>query len=402
MDNKAKKVFKDKLKGFEAPVADNLWASIDAGVNGSAPSAIARWKWAGIVLLLFTFIGVGYLILDGSQEKEILNDFEPREVESTPPAPVEIPDGQQEHAVRDKVQADNMDLKNSIDQSAVKVADLSAGQNLAPKIVSDEPILEQQVSTIRESEEALTSNEVSQVSEIRKIPELPFSPPYWEIDGPELHKLALKDSVAGEAEQTSRSITFKWHGVLTFNYLNITPNKQDDVFFNPLSSGFNFSLDRIGFRPGIEMLIPINDKLSFKNDFLVSFRRYNIAFDFINDASQTENAFERFTNTYSQISVGLATGLRYQLTMLNQRKLDLDLGISFEQLLSNQLRDEGLLDSPNQQFNLNIGLSLYPKKAQRLKWVIRPFGYFSLNQKASAAPANLTPYGFGIQFSRNR
>lgn len=400
MEDKARKVFKDKLKGFETPVADNLWASIDAGVNGAAPSAIARWKWVGIVFLLFTFIGVGYLLLDGSQEKETLNDFEPREVESTP-APVELPDGQQEHAVHDKAQTDSIDLKNSIDQSPMKVADLGSGQNLVFKSVSDEPILEQLVSTIGESEEEVASIEVSPTSEIRKIYGLPFSPAFWEIDGPELHELAVKDSVAGEVEKTSGLITFKWHGALTFNYLNITPNTQDDVFFNAPSSGFDFSLDRIGIRPGIEMLIPINEKLSFKNDFLVSFRRYSIAFDYINDASQTENVFGKFANTYSQISVGISTGLSYQFILLNQRKIDLDLGVSLEQMLSDQIRDELLLDSPQQILSLNIGLSLYPRDTNKMNWVIRPFGFLSLNRKASAAPAKLTPFGFGIQFSRS-
>mgnify|MGYP000745969630 CR=1 FL=1 len=365
MDDKAKKVFSDKLSGFEAPVADDLWAPIDAGINGGkVPLFFKRWKWAVILLFLAISYGIGYWLYDGKTE-QANDDLEQKQVEEKAINPTKSPGERQIEPSRTDESVNGVNSTPLLEEvpSKVKVSTSSAAKVLTDDISRSD--LESIVFTPENDANQDMAREVTSGLEIYKLLELKFSPSYFELENPIFTKPFLEIPISKPIDESSKWVSFKWHVALTFNYLNITPNTQDEVFFNPLSSGVNFSLDRIGIRPGIEMSIPINDKLSFKNDLLVSFRRYSIAFDYINDASQTENAFERFANTYSQVSVGLSTGLSYQFTMLNQRKMDFDLGISLEQLISDQLKDERLLDSPNQLFSLNIGLSLYPKNEEK-------------------------------------
>ena len=71
-----------------------------------------------------------------------------------------------------------------------------------------------------------------------------------------------------------------------------------------------------------------------------------------------------------------------------------------ESQIKNTLADNTVLGFPKTVWNANFGISFYPKEAERRKWIIRVFGYSSINRKFSEAPVHLTPYGFGIEFNR--
>ncbi|MBO3698617.1 hypothetical protein [Roseivirga sp. E12] len=389
-DQKARKVFNDKLKGFEAPVDGAMWSQVQSQIGAVSP--VRRfWKWSILLLILLLSIGFGSGLfnqkaIDSNPADDVQKSIEPNELV--------IASDTVQKEVQESIQQDAMSAEGDLTQHESVVLtervleDVSKKEEVRAQV--EKPLIERSTDFI-----SMTSNKsVTSMVMLERI-----SPLYSPL---KIEPFEMINQPTAEEVKTKKGIQLRPFGAVTFNYLYFQPNTSDDIFFDSESTANTFSINRVGLRPGFEVTIPISDRLSLKNDVYMNLRQFRVSLRYIENASQSENIiFERLSKTYSQFSLGLVSGINYQLMTIAERRVDFDLGISFERFLKNELSDEGILGSPNALFSANIGLSVYPRPASR-SWIIRPFGFISLNSRAAEYPVNITPFGFGIQFYKNR
>lgn len=392
-DQKVREVFNDSLKGFEASVDSAIWSQVQSQVGVINP--VRRfWKWSILLIILLLSVGFGSGLfnqrgIDASPADEVLKSAQSnKSVIALDTIQNEVPEDIQQdtrNTETDLSQHESIVLKESVVENASNTelaqAELEPSEERSADFIS-----------------AVSNGIDISIVTIEQISPF-YSPLKIEpFDSVEIE--VINQPTKDEVEKKS-GIQLRPFGAVTFNYLYFQPNTSDDIFFDSESTANTFSINRVGLRPGLEVIIPISDRLGFKNDVFMNLRQFRVSLDYIENASQSENIiFERLSKTYSQLSFGLVSGINYQLMTISERRIDFDLGISFERFLKNELNNEDVLGSPDALFSANIGLSVYPRSASR-SWVVRPFGFVSLNSRAAEYPVNITPLGFGVQFFKN-
>lgn len=394
MDDKVRKKLQDKLQDFEGPVDEHLWTSVSSEL-GSTKSPI--WRWAAIFILLLTFGGLGYWLLDRPSEPSALQ-------EPTEPAR-ELQKSREDKSIpgvrEDQTESGDPSIRESKAETKALIKEPSEKTTIAgEKATHSKPPEYVVVETPEVSGTVLPGDESDweeELPELTVLSGLTYRSMKLVFPKPELPDWS---DLTQTEDQSAREPKLKFTFALTSNYLNISPNERDEVFVQAPAST-DFSLNRVGVMPGLALSIGLTEKLSLKNRLYMNLRRLNLSFDFIPDASLVEALpLQRFDETYTQLGLGISPNLNYQITTIQTRRIDLDMGLMIERVLIDQVNDDLILGSPRTVLSLNFGLSVYPQE-EKQGWIIRPFGFFSLNKQQTLAPVRLTPFGFGLEFSKN-
>ncbi|MCE7991607.1 MAG: hypothetical protein HEP71_06490 [Roseivirga sp.] len=390
MDDQLRKTLASKFENFEAPVGEDQWNSIKDGIVNKPSRKAVVWRRLSIGLILLLIVGVSTWFLAG-----------------------EINAGRDAQAVRE-VEKTTPQTDNSSDIKPQKSPVTSTPEEEAAK--SEQAVSQPDITHVTQGKEKSKDLLVPKVEtkpwsqfnlmvELRDQTPLELSLieiPLYEFmrdsttPGPIPMPVAMADSTA----QTNKKVSFRPFLGLNLNYLNLRPNPADNLYFKDIGSSLDLSLQQWGLSIGYEMTVRLSDGLKLRNELNLSFKQHKVSFKYIPDASDSENTeFLSVQNTFSPLTLGISAGLLYDLGGQGSQKRELDLGFYYEPVIDNDLGNQELLQYPGDLINMNVGFTFHPEK---INWGIRVFSYYSLNRKYSEKALTMTPYGFGVQFLRDK
>ncbi|NVK34919.1 MAG: hypothetical protein HWE23_10595 [Rhodobacteraceae bacterium] len=384
MDDQLKDVVKSKFDGFEAPVDDKLWAGINKEIASQPTQSFftPRRRWATLILLLLISV-VGWQIIASNSAKENSDSA----ISSKEPA---VPaDKQKQEVVVSKPEADSPAVEK-VESPNARNENRSEEERLFLQEVDEEAIdkFTQDYTDLDEASVSLSRIEILPL----ELPPFQFGNYIMPLDSIGLIDLPSDSSYF---KKTKSNLIFG----LNLNYLSLNPNPSDNVYFEDIDPTLDISFKHLGLSLGYQRDFELGNGWQLRNVLSATLRQYKLTLDYIEDASDSENdGFTEFKTTLRPLSVGISTGLQYDLASIGIDQKQVDLGLAFETIVSGAPDGESLVQYPKNILSLNFG---FTSDLAKSKWKFRLYVHHSLNSKFSEAPMNLTPFGFGLQFFKN-
>lgn len=389
MDDHLKKTLASKFEAFEAPVGEEHWEGIKGGIMNKPPHKVVPWRRfsVGLLLLLMTAVSTWLLVRGNDAEA---NDPGLAETGKTIREP--------EKSVNTRPGDDPVsNIPGEMTENAQQPLDHPGVAHLlpdAPQTTELHELKEVKTTTFRYSRAEL-QEPLAMVLPLTQIPSYQFQ---RNSDRPEFIQLTM--SVSDSVKEQGKRVSFRPLLGLSLNYLNLRPNPGDNIYFTDIGTSVDLSFQQWGLSVGYEVSFHLSDGLKLRNELNLSLQQHRVSFRYLPDATDSENTeFLSVEETFRPLSLGIATGLSYDLGNLGLKNRELDLGLYYQSVIADDLGDRELWQYPGALINMNLGLTFYPQKTN---WGIRVFTYYALNKKYSERPLTMTPYGFGVQFLRVR
>lgn len=390
MDDQLKDVVRSKFDSFVAPVDDELWGGIEKDIlkHPSNVVLIKRRRWDMLLLLLVISVTFWQVVRNsvGEDHKELVSSEQPKDLTDNQKSTIEP-------GKTNLVQAERVQSSEQGEQNTLR------GNSIVEKKEKNHSVLNIDRFPSFKPVSANNRLNVDPISEVMPVIEISFVnlPPYQ--SGDYISQVNIMDSfiLASDSTYFQKSKTkSNWVFGLNLNYLSFNPNPADQVYFEDLNPSFDLSFKHLGLNVGYHRDYQLADALKFRNVLSATLRQYKLNLNYIEDASDSENnSFTEFKSTFRPLSVGISTGLQYDLTKVGIDQKEIDLGLTYEVVVSGASNSESLVRYPKNQLMLNFGII---GGLAKTKWKWRVYGYHSLNKKFSDAPMHLTPFGFGLQF----
>lgn len=389
-DDRLRKTLASKFETFEAAVGEENWNSIKSGIANTPSRRAVLWRRLSVGLLVLLLTVVSTWLVVGS------NDTEPAIRELTGDhKTIKQTDNQVTIPSEDKSVSDISKEVEERPGQLVNLQDVTAVltgkvKNTSRQESEDKMEAMPVTDVTIESEEQATI-----VGALTEIPSYQFKRP-----GDQPERLRLLRSANDSASRQDRRVSFRPLLGLSLNYLNLRPNPGDNIYFTDIGTSIDLSLQQWGLNAGYEISVQLGKGLRLRNELNLSLQQHRVSFRYLPDASDSENKnFLSVEKTFRPLSLGIASGLSYDLGELGLQNRELDMGLYYQSVLDDDLGNSALLEYPDGLLNMNMGLTFYP---QKINWGIRVFSYFALNKKYSERALTMTPYGFGVQFLRSR
>lgn len=389
MDDQLKDVVKSKFDGFEAPVDDKLWAGINKEIASQPSQSIftPRGRWATLILLLLISV-VGWQIIASNSAKEN-SDSAISSKETDAPA-----NKQEQEVVVSKPEADSRITEKVVSKPGNANARNENRSEEEERLFLqevDEEVIDKFTQDYTDLEEGSVS--LSRIEILRlKLPPFQFGDYLMPLDSIGLIDLP---SDSNYFKKTKSNLIFG----LNLNYLSLNPNPSDNVYFEDIDPTLDISFKHLGLSLGYQRDFELGNGWQLRNVLSATLRQYKLRLNYIEDASDSENdGFTEFKTSFRPLSLGISTGLQYDLTSIGIDQKQVDLGLAFETIVSGEPDDQSLVQYPKNILSFNFG---FTSDLAKSKWKFRLYGYHSLSSKFSEAPMNLTPFGFGLQFFKN-
>ncbi|GEM_PF-4304833 len=389
-DDRLRKTLASKFETFEAAVGEENWNSIKSGIANTPSRRAVLWRRlsVGLLVLLLTVVSTWLVVGSNDTEpatRELTGDH--KTIKQTDNQVTIHPEDNSISDTNKQVQEKPAELVNLQDVTAV----LTGKVKNTSRQESEDKMEAMPVTDVTiESEEQATI-----VGPLTEIPSYQFKRP-----GDQPERLRLFGAANDSASRQDRRVSFRPLLGLSLNYLNLRPNPGDNIYFTDIGTSIDLSLQQWGLNAGYEICVQLGKGLRLRNELNLSLQQHRISFRYLPDASDSENkGFLSVEKTFRPLSLGIASGLSYDLGELGLQNRELDMGLYYQSVLDDDLGNSALLEYPDGLLNMNMGLTFYP---QKINWGIRVFSYFALNKKYSERALTMTPYGFGVQFLRRR
>ncbi len=389
-DDRLRKTLASKFETFEAAVGEENWNSIKTGIANTPSRRAVLWRRLSVGLLVLLLTVVSTWLVVGS------NDTEPATRELTgDDKTIKQTDNQVTIPSEDK---SVFDISKEVEErpgQLVNLQDVTAVLTAKVKNTSRQES-EGKVEAMPVTDVTIESEEQATiVGPLTEIPSYQFNRP-----GDQPERLRLSRSVNDSTSRQDRQVSFRPFLGFGLNYLNLRPNPGDNIYFTDIGTSIDLSLQQWGLNAGYEISVQLGKGLRLRNELNLSLQQHRVSFRYLPDASDSENKdFLSVEKTFRPLSLGIASGLSYDLGELGLQNRELDMGLYYQSVLDDDLGNSALLEYPDGLLNMNMGLTFYP---QKINWGIRVFSYFALNKKYSEHALTMTPYGFGVQFLRRK
>lgn len=382
VEQRIKGSLSDKFERFEPMVDNSHWEQINAQIpkvkNGSTSIKFS------IRILLILFFAVAYLELGDDLPTPIeQNGFDNGEV---------YPRG-------------DRDLVKMVKKPVALIQENSSGKIdiFSQQKMENEPTAYLSTSYLMGSD--LTTASTDEEAKREELLELIQS---RRPDKPQLSSsrpISLSPILSVKPDLKIRRVSWKFELGLSVNFANLQPNAMDDVIFDLHRDGVDLDFERFGLSPTVLINFPIGSRLAVTTGVGIHWRQFSISEDYniLNEFGEGLPA-NQLNASISIWSLSIAPAIEYSLTQKSPETKIL-MGLEYEHWVSKKLSKESLLDMPNQEISIILGISRQVISGPGGSGYIKGYGYYALNRRHASGALRVVPYGFvmalGWDFRKN-
>ncbi|MEQ9297087.1 MAG: hypothetical protein RIF33_00915 [Cyclobacteriaceae bacterium] len=217
--------------------------------------------------------------------------------------------------------------------------------------------------------------------------------------------LIISPILSVKPDLKTRRVSWQFELGLSLNFANLQPNTTDEVIFDLCRDGADLRFERLGMSPTVLINLPISSRLGFTTGVGIHWRHFDISenYEILNEFGDGLPG-NQLNESVSIWSLSIAPAIEYSLTQKSPETKIL-IGLEYEHWVSKSLSKESLLDMPNQEVSMMLGISRQVITRPGGSGYIRGYGYYALNRRHTSGALRVVPYGFvmalGWDFHKN-